>query len=46
MDFSFLEKISDDELYKLFEKTIEEMNRRKTKEVEEIQKNMRAKQND
>lgn len=45
MEFD-LEKLSDDELYSLFEKVVDEMNHRKTKEVEEIQKKMRAKQND
>ena len=33
MDFQFLKTISDDELYELFEKTIGEMNHRKTQKI-------------
>lgn len=45
MDFQFLKTISDDELYELFDKTIDEMNHRKTQEVLQKQQETRDSEN-
>lgn len=45
MDYQFLKTISDDELYELFDKTIDEMNHRKTQEVLQKQQEIRDSEN-